>query len=148
MHPQCSTLGAGDDPETLSRRSVIAHPSAHTAQALEQPNWLVAAHAAASKKGEDIKILDLREVTSFTDYFVICSVANARQGQAISDEIEKRLKEMGELPVSIEGYDTAEWILMDYGDFIVHVFSESARAYYDLERLWRHAKVLEPSVLS
>lgn len=61
----------------------------------------------------------------------------------MSDEVEKQLKQMGELPVSIEGYDTAEWILMDYGDFIVHVFSESARAYYDLERLWRHAKFVD-----
>ena len=58
------------------------------------------------------------------------------------DEVERQLKEIGELPVSIEGYDQAEWILMDYGDFIVHIFSETARAYYDLERLWRHAKAV------
>ncbi len=74
---------------------------------------------------------------------MICSVANPRQGHAVSDEIEKQLKAIGELPISIEGYDTAEWILMDYGDFIVHVFSETARAYYDLERLWRHAKIAD-----
>jgi len=91
----------------------------------------------------DLRVLDLREITSFTDYFVICSVANARQGHAVSDEIEKQLKESGELPVSIEGYETADWILMDYGDFIVHIFSETARAYYDLERLWRHAKPVD-----
>lgn len=84
-------------------------------------------------------------MTSFTDFFVICSVANPRQGHAVSDEVQKQLKTMGELPISIEGYDAAEWILMDYGDFIVHIFSESARAYYDLERLWRHAKALETS---
>ena len=58
--------------------------------------------------------------------------------------MQKQLKEIGELPISVEGYDAAEWILMDYGDFIVHVFSEAARAYYELERLWRHAKVVEP----
>ena len=92
-------------------------------------------------------MLDLREVTSFTDYFVICSANNPRQGHAICDEIHKQLKEEGELPVSMEGYVQAEWILMDYGDFIVHVFSENARSYYDLERLWRHAKALDLAAL-
>lgn len=102
----------------------------------------MAVRGAEAKKAEDIKVLDLREVTSFTDYFVICSVSNPRQGQAVCDEIHKSLKETGELPVSIEGFDTAEWILMDYGDFLVHVFSNTARAYYELERLWRHAKIV------
>lgn len=104
------------------------------------PNWLIAARRAESRKAFDLKVLDLREITSFTDYFVICSVSNPRQAHAVCDDIEKGLKETGELPVSIEGYDAAEWILMDYGDFLVHIFSETARAYYDLERLWRHAK--------
>jgi ribosome-associated protein len=108
----------------------------------------LAARAAESKKATDVKVLDLREVTSFTDFFVICSVSNPRQGHAVSDEIEKALKQIGELPVSVEGYDAAEWILMDYGDFLVHIFSESARGYYDLERLWRHGKVVEPQLLS
>ena len=103
-------------------------------------NWRVAAEAAESKKATGLKILDLRPVTSFTDYFVICTVANVRQGQAVCDEVAKQLKEIGERAVSIEGYDTGEWILMDYGDFLVHIFSESARSYYDLERLWRHAE--------
>lgn len=66
----------------------------------------------------------------------------------MSDEITKQLKEMGELPLSMEGYDTAEWILLDYGDFIVHVFSETARSYYDLERLWRHAKRVDVAALA
>ena len=100
----------------------------------------MAVRGAEDKKAEDIKVLDLRDVTSFTDYFVICSVSNPRQGQAVCDEIHKSLKETGELPVSMEGYSTAEWILMDYGDFLVHIFSTSARAYYELERLWRHAR--------
>lgn len=104
------------------------------------PNWLIAVRRAESRKAFDLKVLDLREITSFTDYFVICSVSNPRQAHAVCDDIEKGLKETGELPVSIEGYDAAEWILMDYGDFLVHIFSETARAYYDLERLWRHAK--------
>jgi len=70
-------------------------------------------------------------------------VSNPRQGQAVCDEVEKALKETGELPVSIEGYDQAEWILMDYGDLLVHIFSENARKYYDLERLWRGAEVID-----
>lgn len=88
-------------------------------------------------------MLDLREITSLADYFVICSGTNARQNQTISDEIYLQLKQAGELPTSVEGYDNAEWILQDYGDFIVHVFLDRARAYYDLERLWRHAKSVE-----
>jgi ribosome-associated protein len=71
---------------------------------------------------------------------VICSVANPQQGRAVCDEVHKKLRELGERPSSIEGYDHGEWILMDYGDFLVHIFSENARASYDLERLWRHAK--------
>lgn len=103
-------------------------------------NWTVAAQAAEAKKALDLQVLDLREVTSFTDFFLICSASSGRQGQAIADEIGKQLKDKGEKPVSVEGYDPAEWILMDYGDFIVHIFSEPARSYYDLERLWRHAR--------
>jgi ribosome-associated protein len=105
----------------------------------EIEDWLIAARAAEAKKAIGLKVLDLREITSFTDHFVICSTANPRQGQAICDEIGTRLKEAGRRPVSVEGYERAEWILIDYGDFIVHVFSEPARSYYDLERLWRHA---------
>jgi len=88
-------------------------------------------------------VLDLRALTSFTDYFIICSGSNQRQIQAVSDEVGRRLKKEGRAPLSVEGYDNAEWILADYGDFIVHVFSEHARQYYDLERLWRQAKTVE-----
>lgn len=102
----------------------------------------MAARVAEEKKAKDILILDLREVTSFTDFFVICTSANPRQAQAIADEIGKQLKTLGELPISSEGYDSAEWVLLDYGDFLVHIFSEAARKYYDLERLWRPAKVV------
>lgn len=107
---------------------------------------MVAVEAAESKKAINLIVLDLREVTSFTDYFVICSSANPKQAQAIADEVGKRLKGIGELPVSVEGYESAEWVLMDYGDFLVHVFSDTARHYYDLERLWRHASRVEPLV--
>ena len=103
---------------------------------------MTAAKAAESKKASDLRILDLREITSFTDFFVLCSVSNPRQGHAVCEEVEKQLKAIGELPISIEGYEGAEWVLMDYGDFIVHIFSETARTYYDLERLWRHGKVV------
>ncbi|MFL6352785.1 MAG: ribosome silencing factor [Bryobacteraceae bacterium] len=121
-------------------------PSAPTRE--ELPNWLVAVRAAESKKAVDLSILDLREVTSFTEFFIICSVSNPRQAHAIADEIAKQLKEIGELPLSVEGYDVAEWILLDYGDFIVHIFSDTARSYYDLERLWRHAKAVDVGALA
>lgn len=99
--------------------------------------------AAESKKAADIKVLDLTGVTSFADYFVICTGANQRQIQAISDEVHMRLKQQGELPISLEGYNQAEWVLADYGDLLVHIFSPKAREYYDLERLWRAAKPVE-----
>lgn len=107
-----------------------------------EPLWLVAARAAESKKAVDIRVLDLTGITSFTDHFIICTGKNTRQIQAISDEIGLRLKDRGELPSSLEGYKQAEWILADYGDFLVHVFSEKSRAYYDLERLWRNAAII------
>jgi ribosome-associated protein len=105
--------------------------------------WLAAVHAAEDKQARDIRVLDLREITSFADYFVICTGANTRQIQTIADEIEQRLKKLGERPISIEGYDVAEWVLMDYGDYLIHIFSEKTRQYYDLERLWRDAKIVE-----
>ena len=107
------------------------------------PLWLTAVRAAESKKAYDVRVLDLREITSFTDFFVICSGANARQIQAISEAVGEELAKRGEHPVSVEGFQNAEWVLADYGDYIVHVFSDSAREYYDLERLWRHAKNVE-----
>lgn len=84
-------------------------------------------------------MLDLRPVTTFADFFLICNGTNQRQNQAIADEVQKKLKDLGEQPNSIEGYNNAEWILMDYGDFVINVLSEKAREYYDLERLYRDA---------
>jgi ribosome-associated protein len=102
---------------------------------------LIATRAAEAKKAEALRILDLREVTTFADYFVICTGSNIRQNQAIWDEVALRMKkEAGEMPSSVEGYENGEWILGDYGDVIVHIFSEEKRAYYQLERLWREAK--------
>lgn len=100
--------------------------------------------AAESKKATDIKVLDLTGITSFADFFVICTGANQRQIQAIADEVGLELKKQaGELPISIEGYNQAEWVLADYGDLLIHIFSPKAREYYSLERLWRSAKTLE-----
>jgi ribosome-associated protein len=114
----------------------------HEAEIVENadPMWLSAVRAAESKKASDIRVLDLRDVTSFTDFFVICTGANARQIQAIAEEVEVQLKRRGDRPISLEGVENAEWVLADYGDYIVHIFSKQAREYYDLERLWRHAK--------
>src|SRR5438067_9966364 len=100
--------------------------------------------ACLDKKAEDLTLLELEQGTgAFTDYFVICSGTNPRQVQAISDEVELRLKRAGLYPNNIEGHKQAEWVLIDYVDFVVHIFSESARRYYDLERLWKSAKKLE-----
>ena len=88
-------------------------------------------------------MLNLTAITSFADYFVICTGANQRQIQAISDEVGQQLKKAGELPISVEGYNQADWVLSDYGDLLVHIFSPKARDYYDLERLWRSAKPVE-----
>ena len=112
----------------------------------DDPPWLTAVRAAEAKNATDIVVLDLREVTSFADYFVICTGGNARQIQAISEEIGVQLGARGEYPVSVEGFENADWVLADYGDFLIHVFSEKARAYYDLERLWRHGKNVAPPV--
>lgn len=99
-----------------------------------------AVEAARTKKALEIVLLDLREVASFTDHFLICSGASGRQVQSIADEIERRLRLGGLRPAHIEGYNHAEWVLLDYVDFVVHIFSERARAFYDLERLWRTAR--------
>ena len=104
---------------------------------------LLALHAAAEKKAIDPIVLDLREIASFTDFFVITSGANERQVQAISDEVYETLKKSGSTAARVEGHKTAEWILLDYGDFVVHVFEQKARTFYDLEHLWRESKRVE-----
>jgi ribosome-associated protein len=107
-----------------------------------------AINACQEKKAEDLIILELEQGSgAFTDYFVVCSGTNPRQVQAISDEVETRLERTGLRATHIEGYRQAEWVLLDYVDFVVHVFSEKARRYYELERLWKSAKRLEPAQL-
>ena len=108
-----------------------------------------AIHACQDKKAEEITILELEKGSgAFTDYFVVCSGANPRQIQAIADEVEERLERAGLRPMHSEGYKQADWVLLDYVDFVVHIFSEKARKYYDLERLWKSAKRLEPAELA
>jgi ribosome-associated protein len=106
--------------------------------------------ACQVKKAEAITILELEKGSgAFTDYFVICSGTNPRQIQAISDEVADRLERSKKLrPAHVEGYRQAEWVLLDYIDFVVHVFSEKSRRFYDLERLWKSAKRLEPADLA
>ena len=99
-----------------------------------------ALRAAAEKKAFNSIVLDLRSVATFTDFFVITTGTNKRQMQAITDEIVEQLKRNGTRAARVEGYQTAEWILIDYGDLVVHIFDDKARRFYDLERLWREAK--------
>lgn len=98
--------------------------------------------AAQDKKAADITVLDLRALASFTDYFLICSGTSHRQLASIADEIETSLRSLGRKPSHTEGYPRGEWILMDYVDFVVHIFTPSSRGYYDLERLWGDAEKL------
>ena len=103
----------------------------------------IALRAVDDKQAQDIVVLDISGIAAFASYFLLCSGDSSRQIQAIVDEVEFKLREEKIRPTHIEGYRNAEWVLMDYLDFVVHVFSKKARAYYDLERLWRDGKRLE-----
>ena len=104
----------------------------------------LAIRCADDKKAVKMVGLDLREIASFTEFFLIASGTNPRQVQAIADEINEQLKkQLQRRAVRIEGYSSAEWILLDYGDFIIHLFDKDARDFYDLERLWRDARRVE-----
>jgi len=103
----------------------------------------IALSAADDKKAHDLVALDISGIASFASYFILCTGDSSRQIQTIADEVEQRLRALGIRPSHVEGYQNAEWILMDYIDLVVHIFSKSARAYYDLERLWRDAKKLD-----
>jgi len=116
---------------------------------LNQQGVLDALRACESKKAGDVALLEMDKTSSaFTDYFVICSGSNPRQIQAIADEVEQSLSRRGVRPLNVEGYKQAEWVLIDYVDFVVHIFSESARKFYDLERLWsRRARLSRPACM-
>lgn len=103
----------------------------------------MAARAADEKKAQRIVVLRLSAITEFTDYFIICAGNSTRQTQAIADAVIEELKRAKTRPLHIEGYNNAEWILIDYGAFVVHIFTEESRSFYDLERLWRDAEKVE-----
>ena len=107
----------------------------------------IALKAADDKKAYDLLALDISEIATFANYFLFCTGDSSRQIQAIADEIEKQLKAVGMRSSHIEGYQNSEWILMDYFDLVVHIFSKEARAFYDLERLWRDGKKLNAGKL-
>ena len=101
---------------------------------------VVAARAASSKKGDDVVVLEVGSVLAITDAFVIASAGNDRLVRSIADEVERQIKEAGgPAPLRVEGLNDARWVLLDYGDFVVHVFLDEVRRYYDLERLWSDA---------
>jgi len=99
--------------------------------------------AAEDKKAIDLAVLDLRKAAGFTDYFVICSGQNPRQVRAIADAVTETLAAHGARPAHVEGYDRSEWVLLDYFDFIVHIFAPETRMFYGLERLWGNAERIE-----
>ena len=102
-----------------------------------------AVQAALDKKALDVVVLDLRNTPAFTDFFILCSGQNARQVKAIADAVEETLRAAKVRPAHVEGYERAEWILMDFFTFIVHVFTPQTRAFYSLERLWGDAERIE-----
>lgn len=106
------------------------------------PALRLAVEAARDKKALDIVVLDLQGIASFTDYFLICTGGSHRHIETIADEIDEKLRETKRKPSHIEGYPRGDWILMDYVDFVVHVFTPTSRSYYSLERLWGDAKRL------
>ena len=112
---------------------------------MSQANEMVklAITALEDKKGEDIRIIDIREVSLLADYFLIPSGSNGNQVQAIADNVEEELGKAGYPCKQVEGYQSANWILMDYGDIIVHVFDKEDRLFYDLERIWRDGKIMD-----
>jgi ribosome-associated protein len=108
-----------------------------------RPELRVAIEAAQNKKAANVTLLDMKGLGAFTDYFLLCTGFSSPQLQAISDAIEEQLKKQGLRPSHREGRSGSEWLLLDYGSFIVHIFSERLREYYDLERLWRTARRTE-----
>jgi ribosome-associated protein len=149
MNLYCNTAGQVyyDSPQEEVSQLLERKPPASAALAPPEPKplnpaWITAVRAAEDKKAENIKVFDLRGVATFADLFIICTSSNARQGHAIIEEIESQLKQEGERPISVEGKESGEWILADYGDFLIHVFSPKSRTYFDLERLYRDAKIV------
>jgi ribosome-associated protein len=125
-------------PKTSAKKSAKAAATPRMPKAIS-----VAIEAAQDRKATGVVLLDLKKAGAFTDYFVICSASNPRQVQAIADAVEEALKGQKQRPSLVEGYARAEWILLDYFDFVIHVFSKHARDFYGLDRLWGSAKRTE-----
>ncbi len=106
------------------------------------------AEALKEKKGEDVRVLDIHDISSVADYFIIAAGNNERQIQTLSDNVEEKLKKEGIEPAGIEGYPQASWILLDYTDFVVHIFSKEDRLFYELERIWKDGKEINIESLS
>lgn len=128
-------------------RTIVTNSSAGAAAVIDDQSnpalkrALIAAQTADDNRGRDIVILDLREMTTFFDYFVVVSGTSRRQLHAISEEIDHALEEgLGDQRIGIEGYRESRWILLDYGDVVIHIFEPETREYYDIENLWGHAK--------
>ena len=101
---------------------------------------LLAAEVCDSKKAKEILILDVRKITTISDYFIVCSTTNERQARAIAEDMRMRLKEMGKREMGVEGMKDGRWVLQDFGDIVLHIFHESQREFYDIEGLWADAK--------
>ena len=104
---------------------------------------LLCVNASLEKKAKDIVLLNVKEISAFTDYFLICSGSSDRQVQAIASSIREKMKKHGLLPLGVEGENHGQWVLMDYDDVIVHIFYEPVRGFYDIERLWSEAPRME-----
>lgn len=109
---------------------------------------LAAVEALEDKKGEDIKVIDISEISILADYFIIASGNNKNQVQALCDNVEECLGKMGVIQKQCEGYDNGNWILADYRDIVIHIFDRDNRLFYDLERIWRDGKLIEKEQLS
>ncbi len=109
---------------------------------------LIAVEALEDKKANDVRIIDIEKISTIADYFIIAGGTNRNQVQAMSDEVEERLGRAGIEPKHIEGYSGANWILLDYGDIVIHLFDEENRLFYDLERIWRDGKTVDKEELA
>ena len=118
------------------------------AATIDSPSRVRTAVAAIQdRQAQDLRVLDLDEISEFTEFFLLCSGSSERQVRAIADAVDETLREQGSRPLHVEGYDNGQWVLLDYGDFLVHIFSEPMREYYRLERLWADAPDVTPQFL-
>jgi ribosome-associated protein len=121
------------------KRTLAAAPPSREAPDGARPTAVAIAKAGLDKKAEDVTVLDVRGLTSYADYFVVMTADSDRQASAIADHVEETMKKAGVSKVSVEGYETGRWILVDYGDVVAHVMNRESRGFYDLEGLWADA---------